>query len=250
MATSPVESPLNSDLLDLLLTTATCRCGRKIKPGEYRIVVVAAELGMVPPAIDPTAIGGRRRLLTFCAPCSFGVKKRDDIDGSPEEVFGPQIVRMLFGSTARQLSQDVMLEERFLREWAEEARFADTERETREKALTAAVRRGDGQVIDQMLPVHPVKEDLLAHGLGGQIYQADVPRATVSKDGPQLMAEYLRSTKSNTLKPFQRRVAQLWSAGKNQTEIANELAREFPNSSSQPTVCRVIKILKAIIHVG
>src|SRR6266850_1348011 len=133
MATSPAESPINSDLLDPLLTTATCKCGRKIKPGEYRIVVVAAELGLVPRTIDPSSIGGRRRFLTFCARCSFGVRERGDIDGSFGGVFGPQIVRMLFGSTAKQVSQDFLLEQRWLKEWAEEGKFADAEREAREK---------------------------------------------------------------------------------------------------------------------
>ena len=219
MDSTQVEQPLNADLLDPLFTTATCsQCRRQIKPGEYRVVVVAAELGTVPQKIDSSCVGGRRRFLAFCAWCAFGIVGTRDEEG--EVILRHPLVRVLFGSTRKQVSQDFMFDDRFLRELAEEGRLADAGRQVREKELIAAVRSGDGNAVETR------------------------PPATVSKkDDRVLMTEYLASPEALNLKSWLRRVGELYSQGKKQAEIEREAGKD------QTTVSRMLKNLKAKAYV-
>lgn len=223
MNTNQVEPPQNADLSNPLLTTATCNsCGLQIKPGEYRVVVVAAELGTIPHKIDSSRIGGRRRFLAFCARCSFGVVGGSDDEG--RFVLRHPLVRVLFGSTRKQISQDIAFEKCFdehLMGIAEEGRLEGAGRQVREKELTAAVRCGDENAID-----------------------APRARATVSKkDDRALVAEYLLSPEARALKLSMRRTGELYSMGKNQKEIETELGRH------QSAVSRVLRDLKAKAYV-
>ena len=271
----PVHHLQNADFSDPLLTTAKCnRCRKPIPPGEYRVVIGAAEFGAVPRAIDSSTTGGRRRFLVFCAKCAFGVIQRTDEEG--ESFFANPIVKILFGPTRKQITQGIECEEWLLRECAKESRLADAERQAREGELATAVRRLDIQGIDALLPEVRGREaslDEMAakharrknYGLprSQQIDHNEAVevvignavaklgdggmgrRTTTSNDGPKLMAEYLKDTaKARTLKPFQRKVAELYARGKNQTEIARVLR------ISQPSVCRAIQALKVIIHVA
>lgn len=220
MEVNEVEPPQNADLLDPLLTTATCKqCKCQIKPGEYRVVIVAAEVGRVPRRIDSSRIGGRRRILAFCARCAFGII--EGRDGEGETCFRNPLVRVLFGSTRKQISDDIAFDEQILREMAEEAKLMDAERQAREEELIAAVRCGDGNAVD-----------------------APQPQATPSKkDDRLLVGEYLRSPETHTLKLFQRRAGELYSQGKTQTEIERALGRD------QTTVSRTLRDLKAKAYV-
>jgi hypothetical protein len=223
MEASQPEQPQNDDLLDPLLTTTTCnQCRIQIKPGEYRVVVVAAELGTVPEKIDPSRAGGRRRFLAFCARCSFGiVGLRVDEEG--EFVARHSLARVFFGSTQKQVSQDLsqgLMYERFLRNWAEEGRLTDAGRQARENELVAAVRLGDGNTPEAPQPV------------------------TVSKkDDRLLMAEFLQSPEALNLKPLQRRIGELYSQGKKQVEIEREAGKD------QTTVSRMLRDIKAKAYV-
>jgi hypothetical protein len=220
METTALDPPQNADLLNPLLTTATChQCRRKIKPGEYRVAVVAAELGPIPQKIDSSAIGGRRRFLAFCARCSFGMVER--YDGEGEVVLRHPLVRVLFGSTRKQIAQDFVIDETLLREYAEEGKLEEAGRQAVEKELTAAAGREDSKTACQEAPT----------------------QTTFGDDWPRLIAEYLGSPKSFALTAFQRRVGEQFSVGKGQTKIALELHK------SQPTVCRVIRDLKAIVSL-
>jgi hypothetical protein len=130
------------------------------------------------------------------------------------------LVRVFFGSTRKQISQDFAFDERLLRELAEEGRLEGAGRQAREKELIAAVRFRDGNAIETPRP------------------------ATASKkDERLLIAEYLPSHEALNLKSWQRRVGELYSQGKKQAEIEREIGKD------QTTVSRILRDLKAKAYV-
>jgi len=269
-----------ADLTDPLRVGATCAgCKRQIKPGEYRVVVVAAEIS----GRKPFATGletdlffghGRRTFLAFCYRCAW----RNDSAGWDSSGGRHPLMRVFFGATAREIAQDVQFEEYVLRELAEAGKIDRAEKDFRERQLEIAVRQGDVQGIDAVLPPEVRRREAsldataenyarrrnsnlpkskqIGHneavGIVTDRAVADVGddcatslRTTTSNDGPRLMAEYLKDeVKKATLRPFLCSVAVLWAEGKNQGEIAQALR------SSQPTVSRAIQALKKIIHVA
>ncbi len=171
-----------------------------------------------------------------------------------------------------------------VRQWEESNAEAIVEVDAERQRINLAIARGDIHALSRAMPMKAVRGDAMARSkpfrdfveseearrgqcavsngddeaIGAneiidRIASTDSPdrpsteirRTTVSKDGPALMAEFLRSPRSTTLKPFQRRVAELYSLGKTQLEIVKEIG-----TTSQPTVCRALQHLKGIIHVS